>query len=146
MTEIINKTFEVCNYLSYSIKNHNDPTPENQKKVLAIESHGKEYQKSLFASCYQFLTIDEPSKEDKKQFVNDILKHEKKFREQALDIDRNIWRRLFKVLINLITHITGTAIKPQKIKTDDKVSQNDFTKNQEDIFQRDKLKVHKFPS
>ena len=102
--KIIIKVTEVCDYLPHAMN------ADDSGKHSLIRIHAKDYKKAVFLASYAFLTIDKPNTADKKLFADKIYQAECAFRQNALGIDRSLWRKVMCLLVNFMTHITGVAL------------------------------------
>ena len=112
--KIINKVTDSCNYLPHVT------CDTVSKKDQFIAQHGASYKKEIFEATYDFLMLNQPTIEDKKNFTKQLYKTECKFRNSALGIERGSIRLVLKFITNFITHITGIALivnSIHKIKT-----------------------------
>ncbi len=75
---------------------------ERGKKFGKIETYGKAFKKTVFTESYQYLQ----GNKNEHEFANSIKTAETNFRKGALNIDRDIWRRCMKGLVNFLSHIT----------------------------------------
>ena len=101
---IINKVTEVCDYLPYAMN------ADDSNKYRLIKLHAQNYKIAVFLASYVFLTKDNPNTADKKLFADNIYQAECAFRQNALGIDRSLWRKVMCLLVNFMTHITGVAL------------------------------------
>lgn len=84
------------------------------KKTDLIAKHSTEYKKDIFVKNYKFLTKEYKNEKEiiqaEQQLKQEIKTAEKKFRYNALDIDRGFGggflRKAGKLLINVITHVS----------------------------------------
>jgi len=102
--KIVNKVSSVCNYLSHVTKDG------SSNKSDLIRDHSEQYMKSVFIESHEFLSNDQPSIDDKKNYADNIYKAECTFRNNATGVERGIMRLVMKFLTNFITHVTGTAL------------------------------------
>ncbi|HAU1477912.1 hypothetical protein SFB61_08495 [Legionella pneumophila] len=99
--KIVNQTHEITEYLSHVT---DDKVSEKSHK---IEQHSHEYKKQIFTNSYDYLRKDNPTNEEKKDFVVSIKSAEKDFAKNALNIDRGIMRKAMQIVTNFILHVTG---------------------------------------
>lgn len=95
--EIINQVCSVNQYLVGVAQE------SSGNKSLKIHLHRGIYEKALFDATHQYLSQEI----DQKTFLSSIHEAQYEFEKNALNIDRNILHKAFKVVVNFILKITG---------------------------------------
>lgn len=106
-TQIVTKVDEVTNFLAHVVRDEEVNGYRENNKSRLIKLHSQQYKGDVFKNSYAYLTKDNPTPEEKKEFTKSILEADKRFDESALSIDRGVARKALKIITNTILHVTG---------------------------------------
>ena len=100
LAQIINKVHEITQYLTYVTRDG------KSNKSLLIDSYSEQYKQELFCKSHDYLSLENPNKQDRERLIEALKRANKEFDYNALGLDRGIARKSMMIAFNFILALT----------------------------------------